>query len=208
MTQQTAERTQPKPRGRPLSFSRDEVLDLAISEFRRSGYDGATMDKLAEAMGITKPSIYRAFGDRKSLYRAAIKKYGANISVYWRSSSERQATLKDYIETFLDDAVTWFVSDLNGIRGCLMLSTMSHATVDEDLMEDLRWLITSMEEEVATYIKDRYPSELSTAGTATQISLLLVSFSHSLATRARAGVSDTHLREDARIMAKSVLAVT
>lgn len=197
-----------RPRGRPQAFSRDAVLDLAINEFRRSGYDGATMDKLAQSMGITKPSIYRAFGDRKSLYREAIKKYGASISNYWRTNSEQLKTLEEFVNRFVEDAVSWFTMDMDGQRGCLMLSTMSHAAADKELMGDLCWLISSMEDEVTEYISQRYLTNGSRDQRAREIALLLTSFAHSLATRARAGVSEDKLRADAKVMAKAALSIT
>ncbi len=196
-----------RPRGRPQAFSREDALDLAILEFRRSGYDGATMDQLALAMGITKPSIYRAFGDRKSLYRAAVKRYGEKISVYWRAVAEDVRSLEAFVPTFLGAAIDWFVEDGSGIRGCLVLSTMSHAVTHEDLAQDLSDFISSMEDDISSYLSATLLNDAADGGSARDVAVLLTAHAHSLATRARAGASEDRLRRDAAIMSRSVLAL-
>ncbi|HET8588606.1 MAG TPA: helix-turn-helix domain-containing protein, partial [Nakamurella sp.] len=44
-------------RGRP-GYDADALLEVAVRVFTERGYDGATMDDLAAALGITKSSIY------------------------------------------------------------------------------------------------------------------------------------------------------
>jgi AcrR family transcriptional regulator len=61
--------------GRPREFNVDEALDLALQVFWRKGYEGASMADLTEAMGITKPSLYAAFGNKEELFRKALDRY-------------------------------------------------------------------------------------------------------------------------------------
>lgn len=59
----------PKTRGgRPRSFDRDAALQAAMLLFWRHGYESTSMRMLAEAMGVTAPSIYAAFGDKRELF--------------------------------------------------------------------------------------------------------------------------------------------
>jgi len=53
--------------GRPREFDVDKALDLALQVFWRKGYEGASMADLTETMGITKPSLYSAFGNKEEL---------------------------------------------------------------------------------------------------------------------------------------------
>ena len=53
----------PKQRGRPLSFDRDAALEQAMHVFWERGYEAASISDLTNAMGITPPSLYTAFGD-------------------------------------------------------------------------------------------------------------------------------------------------
>ncbi|MGE0180281.1 MAG: TetR/AcrR family transcriptional regulator, partial [Sphingomonas sp.] len=67
------------PRGRPRSFDTDQVLDRVRDTFWRYGYAGTSMDQLATATGLHKPSLYGAFGDKRKLYLAALDNYLADI---------------------------------------------------------------------------------------------------------------------------------
>lgn len=66
-----------KPRrgGRPLSFDRAAALRRAMLLFWRHGYEGTSVADLTSAMGITPPSLYAAFGDKKRLFLEAVDLY-------------------------------------------------------------------------------------------------------------------------------------
>ena len=63
------------PRGRPREFCVDYALAQALSVFWAKGYEGASLTDLTEAMGITRPSLYAAFGNKESLFRKALDLY-------------------------------------------------------------------------------------------------------------------------------------
>jgi AcrR family transcriptional regulator len=63
------------PMGRPREFDVEQALDLALQVFWRKGYEGASMADLTETMGITKPSLYSAFGNKEELFRKALDRY-------------------------------------------------------------------------------------------------------------------------------------
>src|SRR2546421_127594 len=62
-------------KGRPREFDVDEALAAALRVFWTKGYEGASLTDLTEAMGITKPSLYAAFGNKESLFRKALDLY-------------------------------------------------------------------------------------------------------------------------------------
>ena len=64
-----------RKRGRPRSFDSDEVLDKIIDVFWEHGYDAADMETLAKCAGLTKPSLYNAFGAKEDLFVAALVRY-------------------------------------------------------------------------------------------------------------------------------------
>lgn len=61
--------------GRPLSFDRDAALHAAMLTFWRHGYESTSVADLTAAMGITPPSLYGAFGDKKRLFRETVGLY-------------------------------------------------------------------------------------------------------------------------------------
>jgi AcrR family transcriptional regulator len=64
-----------KKTGRPLSFDRDAALRAAMLLFWRHGYESTSLADLTHAMGITPPSLYAAYGDKKRLFLAAVDVY-------------------------------------------------------------------------------------------------------------------------------------
>lgn len=61
--------------GRPREFCVDEALSAALKVFWRKGYDGASLTDLTDAMGVTRPSLYAAFGNKEALFRKALDLY-------------------------------------------------------------------------------------------------------------------------------------
>ncbi len=55
--------------GRPRSFDIDRALDRALLVFWRKGYEGASLSDLTKAVGVNRPSLYGAFGDKEALFR-------------------------------------------------------------------------------------------------------------------------------------------
>ena len=63
------------PRGRPRDFCVDDGLAKALRVFWSKGYEGASLTDLTEAMGITRPSLYAAYGNKESLFRKTLDLY-------------------------------------------------------------------------------------------------------------------------------------
>src|SRR5689334_13025068 len=95
-------------RGRPRGFDADAALDRAIEVFWRRGYEGASLGDLTEAMGINRPSMYAAYGNKEELFRRALTRYAEADMAYARRALE-EPTAYRVIETFLRanaDAIT------------------------------------------------------------------------------------------------------
>jgi AcrR family transcriptional regulator len=75
--------------GRPRAFDTDEALDAAVEVFWRHGFAGASLSELAMAMGVNKPSIYGAFGDKAQLFQAALRRYVDRDMGYVTDALER-----------------------------------------------------------------------------------------------------------------------
>ena len=62
-------------KGRPRLFDMDEALEQALHLFWTKGYEGTSLSDLTQAMGISPPSLYAAFGNKEELFRRALDRY-------------------------------------------------------------------------------------------------------------------------------------
>src|SRR5690606_686375 len=62
-------------RGRPREFDPEDALDRVLTVFGRDGFEGASMQALCEAAGVSKPSLYAAYGNKEALFLAALRRY-------------------------------------------------------------------------------------------------------------------------------------
>lgn len=91
-------------RGRPREFCLDAALAAALGVFWAKGYEGASMAELTAAMGITKPSLYAAFGNKEQLFRKALDLYETEKLAYTREAL-RQPTARGVAEHFMRGAI-------------------------------------------------------------------------------------------------------
>jgi AcrR family transcriptional regulator len=104
-------------RGRPREFCVDEALSAALIVFWRKGYEGASLTDLTEAMGITRPSLYAAFGNKESLFRKALDLYEREKLAYIGQALEA-TTARGVAERLLRGALAMQTTG-DGPRGCL-----------------------------------------------------------------------------------------
>lgn len=108
-----------KPRGRPSNFNHEEALEKALQVFWARGYEGASMSELTEALGINKPSIYAAFGNKEALFRKALTRYITGPASFV-GEAMKEATARQIVEKFLMQAVDFF-SDKSTPNGCMIV---------------------------------------------------------------------------------------
>lgn len=108
---------QSKTRGRTRSFDADQALERAVDLFARQGYEGTSIAQLTGAMGITPPSLYAAFGNKRELFDLVIERYGEHRSAYMEDVM-KQPTARLAAKRFLEGAVE-HDTEPAGPRGCL-----------------------------------------------------------------------------------------
>ena len=112
------------PKGRPREFCTDKALAAALRVFWSKGYEGASMADLTEAMGITKPSLYAAFGNKEALFAKALDLYEAEKLAYTRTALD-QPTARQVAEAILRGALA-NMTGKNEPHGCLgVISSMA-----------------------------------------------------------------------------------
>jgi AcrR family transcriptional regulator len=88
-------------RGRPRTFDPDTALRQALDLFWERGYEGTSLNDLADAMGIASASIYACFGSKQDLFRKVMALYGATSGEPPRRALREQPTARAAIEAML-----------------------------------------------------------------------------------------------------------
>jgi TetR/AcrR family transcriptional regulator, copper-responsive repressor len=108
-----------RSRGRPATFDTELALKEATTLFLRHGYEGTSIAMLTEAMGVTPPTLYSAFGSKERLY-------GDVLARYQRLQVEHTAPLYDgslapfeFVEKLLRGSANYFGS-AEGSNGCMI----------------------------------------------------------------------------------------
>ena len=88
-------------RGRPRSFDIDTALEQATQVFWRLGFQGASMAELTAATGLSKPSLYAAFGDKEALYLRCLNRYVERQVALQAALLEQEPDARRAIEGFM-----------------------------------------------------------------------------------------------------------
>jgi AcrR family transcriptional regulator len=105
--------------GRPRSFDIDQALDRALEVFWRKGYEGTSLPDLTEAMGINRPSLYAAFGNKESLFRKALDRYAEGPGSCIAKALAAPAA-RDAVDALLQKTID-SLTDPSTPRGCLLV---------------------------------------------------------------------------------------
>jgi TetR/AcrR family transcriptional repressor of nem operon len=102
---------------RTREFDSDEVLDAALAAFWRKGYEATSLADLLAATGLSRQSLYNAFGDKHALYVASLRRYAdvgvGRMSEALESGSVRAAVRKVFEGVDLDPGCE---------RGCFLVN--------------------------------------------------------------------------------------
>src|SRR5881397_2814538 len=107
------------PMGRPRAFDVDKALERALRMFWRKGFEGTSLSDLTKAMGINRPSLYAAFGNKEALFRKALDRYDAKLTVYMREALD-EPTARGVAQRLLRGSAD-LLTDPRNPPGCLMV---------------------------------------------------------------------------------------
>ncbi|MFD7337993.1 TetR/AcrR family transcriptional regulator [Streptomyces violascens] len=116
-----------KQRGRPRSFDRDKALEQATMEFWRRGYEVTSVADLTRVMGIGAPSLYAAFGDKRSLFEEVLRTYGTTYGAFANRALAEEPTARAAVTRLLHEAASEFTDPAHPY-GCLVISAAANCT--------------------------------------------------------------------------------
>ncbi len=195
-----------RPRGRPRQFDEEAVLDAAGSVFWTKGLSATSLDDLAEAMGMNRPSIYRAFGDKEAIYRKTLDRFCLQMQRAMEETLFEEDDIRNGLSRFYAQALDVYTSGGQPL-GCMAISTAANAaSCHPEIQADLLEVVHDIDDRISKRMKQavkagQLPPEFDTATRAGIAQAVL----HSLSVRARAGEDVRRLR---RFIKRSVEVIT
>ena len=121
-------------RGRPRAYDPVVALRQARDTFWRGGYAATSLEDLSAGMGMNRPSIYAAFGDKRALYLRTATEY-ADMSRAWLATAlARPRPLPNALRAVYRYARDFYLTGGDAPRGCFLLGTaVTEAHRDADV---------------------------------------------------------------------------
>jgi AcrR family transcriptional regulator len=188
------------PSGRTRQFDADEALDRALDVFWVRGYEGATLPELTRAMGINRPSLYAAFGNKEELFRKALDRYQAG-PLSFMAGALNEPTARAVAEALFSGFIRCIHRDRGQARGCLIVAgALACGTQAEPVRREL----ARLREETVTAVRERFgravreadlPKGTDCAALARYVATVL----NGLAVQAASGATGAELRQVAAL---------
>ncbi|MFO1446134.1 TetR/AcrR family transcriptional regulator [Bacillus sp. Bva_UNVM-123] len=141
---------------RQREFDEDRALDDAMQIFWEKGYKATSLSDLTATMGIQRPSLYSAFGDKEKLFEAALRKYTKMHATYIRTKLQNNQSVKEAFRTFFEELVEDEYKE-SPSKGCFCINTMVELAPHDEKFEILTrehqmYLSVIFQETIATGI--------------------------------------------------------
>ena len=167
--------------------------------FWRHGYEATSLAELTRAMGVTPPSIYAAYGDKKGLFRAAVQRYLTQpqtpVEVIAQAPTAEAAA-----RTLIEGAAVAFTGT-DTPAGCLLASSAIAVSAEAD---DVREELASIRRAIESALRDKIAAGIETgevpAGAdPTVLAAYVMTIIQGLSTLARDGATRPKLQQVARL---------
>ncbi|MDF2000171.1 TetR/AcrR family transcriptional regulator [Peribacillus frigoritolerans] len=121
---------------RQREFDEEKALDDAMLLFWEKGYKATSLSDLTAKMGIQRPSLYSAFGDKEKLFEAALRKYTKLHASHIRTKLQNNLSVKEAFHTFFEDLVEEEYKESPN-KGCFCINTMVELAPHDEKFEIL-----------------------------------------------------------------------
>jgi len=187
-----------RPRGRPKGFIPDEALDRAVEMFWEYGYEGVDVDRIARSVNVTKPALYRAFGDKATLLLKAVERYAMTYVAPRMAAFQAEPDIHKAVSAFCEATVNAASNEARG--GCMLAAA---ALGHSERVAEIRLYVAKGLTETADIFAKRFEKEmkagrLSRTPSAKVRGRLLVDLMQGLQLRGKVGIGREQLLQESR----------
>src|ERR1700730_15797330 len=135
---------------RPREFDEETVLEAATQRFWNNGYEATSMRDLADHTGMTTPSLYNAFGDKRAIYRLVLDRYVRlaleTCSAIFGGDDPPLRALERYFDAIIEETLADRLH-----KGCIVLNTALEVASPQ---QDFRDVVIEVFDEIEKCIRD------------------------------------------------------
>ena len=163
--------------------------------FWRRGYEATSVSELTEAMAITPPSLYAAFGDKKRLFLETVDRYQTGPGSFARAALQ-EPTAEAAMRRLLMDTISSFFEPGNP-KGCMVVLAATNCTTESgDILDELAVRRQAAERTIRDRIAaGRAAGELPADTDLDTLTGTIITTLYGLSIKARDGASRASLRK-------------
>ena len=179
-------------RGRPREFDTELALGAALRVFWAKGYEGASLSDLTDEMGITRPSLYAAFGNKEALFRQALDLYERDKLTYI-GDAIKAPTARDVAERLLMGSVD--AATTGDCKGCMgVIASVACQSVEPSIRDDVNARAESSRRAIIARMQQAIDAgEFRVATEAEAITRYLLAIMQGISVQAQSGASRDEL---------------
>lgn len=179
-------------RGRPREFDTELALGAALRVFWAKGYEGASLCDLTDEMGITRPSLYAAFGNKEALFRQALDLYERDKLTYIGDAIEAP-TARAVAERLLMGSVD--AATTGDCKGCMgVIASVACQSVEPSIRDDVNARAESSRRAIIARMQQAIDAgEFRVATEAEAITRYLLAIMQGISVQAQSGASREEL---------------
>lgn len=181
--------------GRHRSFNKEDALEKAMLVFWTNGYPGTSLTDLTTAMGINKPSLYAAFGNKEKLFNQTLTFYLAKHGSYHSEQLvNKKQPLKARVKNYLLSIAT-MLTNPKSPKGCFICLSTSEVA-GSCLPENISNQVTDINQQSLAFLQAFFEQEKAASnveGNAQTMANYLLTLQFGLAVAARNGSDMTEL---------------
>ena len=138
---------------RPRGFDELEVMENLMKVFWDKGYEVTTMQDLVKASGLLKGSLYGAFGDKQTIYLAALKHYNRTRMHSQIEILNGEGRVRQKISRLFDNVIEATKRDVFA-GGCLLCNaSLEKAVTDKLVKNEIKTTIRRLKVAIVDVVK-------------------------------------------------------
>jgi AcrR family transcriptional regulator len=174
-------------------------LDCALEVFWRKGYEGTSISELTEAMGLNRPSLYAAFGNKEALFRKALERYTAGPAAYAYKVFE-EPSARAVVERLLRERAD-ALTDPHNPHGCLVQSALTCGDAAQSIKDEICRRQTAWQEALRKRLeRARREGDLAGSVNCADLALYIATVVQGMAVQAAGGATRQQLRKVADLV--------